>query len=238
MTKAHILSEIKRTAEANGGTSLGVARFEQETGINPYDWQKFWPRFSDAVREAGYTPGEFVIAFKDEDLLRKYANLTKELGRLPTGGDLNVKGHVDPAFPSEKVFRRWGGKPELIKRLGAFCKEHEQFDDVLQLCEEYAPRSRSVSDTPSAHSPVGFVYLAKSGRYYKIGKTNAAGRREYELAIQLPEKVAQIHVIQTDDPTGIETYWHNRFRDKRKNGEWFDLNAADVTAFKKWRKIA
>jgi hypothetical protein len=36
----------------------------------------------------------------------------------------------------------------------------------------------------------GSVYLVKSGPYYKIGSTNAVGRREYELAIQLPEKAA------------------------------------------------
>lgn len=73
----------------------------------------------------------------------------------------------------------------------------------------------------------------KSGRFHKIGHSNAAGRREYELAIQLPEKLKTIHVIRTDDPTGIEAYWHNRFKDKRKNGEWFDLTAADVAAFKR-----
>jgi hypothetical protein len=80
---------------------------------------------------------------------------------------------------------------------------------------------------------MGFVYLIKSGRFYKIGKTNAAGRREYELAIQLPEKATTIHVIRTDDPTGIEAYWHKRFEAKWKNGEWFDLNSADVQAFKR-----
>jgi hypothetical protein len=49
---------------------------------------------------------------------------------------------------------------------------------------------------------IGFVCLLRSGRYYKIGKTNAAGRRERELAIQLPEKAQTVHLIRTDDPAG------------------------------------
>ncbi len=79
----------------------------------------------------------------------------------------------------------------------------------------------------------GYVYLVKSGRFFKLGKTNAAGRREYELGIQLPEKVKTVHVITTDDAAGIEAYWHKRFAGKPKKGEWFQLTQADVSAFKR-----
>lgn len=73
----------------------------------------------------------------------------------------------------------------------------------------------------------------KSGRFYKLGRTNHVGRRHWELGIQLPEKLNLIHSIATDDPVGIEKYWHERFADRRANGEWFELTKADIDAFKR-----
>jgi hypothetical protein len=50
---------------------------------------------------------------------------------------------------------------------------------------------------------LGYVYLMKAGRFYKIGQTNALGRRE--RVIQLPEAARVIHSIKTDDP-----HWDRR----------------------------
>ena len=77
MDKAHIIREIRRTAEANGGVGLGWRRFEEETGIRYYDWYgKFWTRWSDAVREAGFEPNRMSEAYDDGFLLEKLVLIT------------------------------------------------------------------------------------------------------------------------------------------------------------------
>jgi hypothetical protein len=51
----------------------------------------------------------------------------------------------------------------------------------------------------------------------------------------LPEKCEVIHSFRTDDPTGIKAYWHRRFENKRREGEWFELTAQEIAAFRKRR---
>jgi hypothetical protein len=234
--KSHILDEIRRTAEANGGEVLGWRRFEAETGIKLGDWSKFWARWGDAIREAGLAPNEFTAAYDDGMLLECFARLTREMGRVPAWSDLKLRTRTDPGFPSEKVFRRFESKENLVKRLLEHCRAKGGWDDVVALCDGYVPRRKKREPKEQAAADgleIGFVYMLKSGRFYKIGRSNSVGRREYELGIQLPEAVTKIHVIRTDDPPGIEAYWHNRFAAKRKNGEWFELDVHDVRAFKR-----
>lgn len=235
MNREFILAEIRRTAAANGGIAPGWRRFRTETGIKTSDWLgKYWARWNDAVVEAGLTPNQMTAAFEDDELLEKYAAFVMEIGRLPTNADILLKANNDSDFPSEKTYRKFGTKSELVRRLAEYGREREDYEDVVALCEAYSPRIQDVpSDTDLEPRDFGYVYLMKSGRYYKIGRTNSVGRREYELAIQLPEQAETVHVIQTDDPVGIEEYWHKRFDGQRMKGEWFDLSQADIKAFKR-----
>ena len=94
---------------------------------------------------------------------------------------------------------------------------------MVRLCEEYAPRKEDAQpESPAGEVVMGYVYLIKMGKYHKIGMTKSVGRREYELNLQLPERTELVHAIPTDDPAGIEEYWHKRFVAKNTNGEWFE----------------
>jgi hypothetical protein len=241
MNKDHIIKEIQRTAKENGDVALGTGRFSQETGIKKHDWYgKYWARWGDAVREAGFTPNQMNEAYSPDWLIEKFLTLTRELGRLPVSGDLRMKARNDKDFPSHGVFDRLGSKRELVAKVVEFCQKHKDFEDVIPLCGAVAESDELLPGNDYAPSEkIGYVYLLKHGsrREYKIGKTFNTLRREGEIALQLPEKLEPIHYIQTDDPSGVETYWHTRFSEKRKEGEWFALTPSDVRAFKRWKRI-
>jgi hypothetical protein len=236
MTKLEIINEIKQTAAANGGVPLGWRKFATETGIREPDWKgKLWARWSDAVREAGFTPNEMKEAYGESELLEKYAKLAQDLAHLPTVTDIMLSASQGQAFPNWKtLMNQFGGKPQLVAKLREYCQARTEYASVIALCDSYVPQRGAEPDKLEPNGQqIGFVYLMKSAKFYKIGKANVTGRRHRELAIQLPERLIFVHEIRTDDPFGIEAYWHNRFADKRRGGEWFELNAADVAAFKR-----
>lgn len=232
--REHILSEIKRTAEANGGKALGRGTFRDQTGIRESDWYgRYWKTWGEAVQEAGYIPNTLQVAFTDDELLSNLATLIKELGKFPVKADLMMKARSDSTFPSPNTFARFGGKASRAKRVREFCRR-EGLNEIAELCESVTTVGDDTTKevSPRTHAVIGVVYLIKSGKFFKIGRTNSSGRRRYELKLQLPERAKLVHEIKTDDPRGIEEYWHKRFAAKRLNGEWFELSHDDVSAFR------
>lgn len=236
MEKQKILDEIKRTAAENDGVPIGRLRFFTETGIKESDWRgRYWVRWNDAVREAGFTPNKKTKAYDEDLIFGKLIEVIRDLGHFPVFAELKIRKQKDKSFPEAKTFQTRGSKRELIAQVIGYCRNRPDMEDVISICETElaeAPEKR-IDSASNSELQEGFVYLLKYGSNYKIGRTSVFGRRERELAIQLPEKANKIHMIKTDDSVGIEAYWHERFASKRKNGEWFALNSQDVKAFKR-----
>lgn len=75
----------------------------------------------------------------------------------------------------------------------------------------------------------GYVYLFKADNgVYKIGQSVDPDARITSLGVKLPYELESVHRIETHDMNELESDLHDRFADKRLEGEWFELTESDV----------
>jgi|SRR6185437_2814189 len=227
--REQILNEIRRLAKANSGQPPGSRRFERETGIRETSWHGvYWARWGDALKEAGLSPNERQGKSETSFIISKFIEAARHYGRLPTKTELRMYRRAHEDFPNDKTFHtHFGSKDALLANVRGRVQDKPEFRDVAAMFGPEPAKPREV------HPKEGLVYLIKSGVHYKIGRSDQLERRVKEIRIALPETATLVHSIRTDDPVGIEGYWHRRFADRRANGEWFKLSNADVTAFKR-----
>ncbi len=241
--KAFILGEIQRSAQ--GGRALGQNRFCKETGIKLHEWRgRYWARWGDAVIEAGLLPDTWQSALDEEYILKTLLGTTRSLRRLPTNSEILLQRRSDSSYPSPKAIRRLGKRDELKAKLLSYSSEHEAYADLTEIIS--LTHTEEISEKAEKFEGVrhtsGYVYIIKAQSCHKIGSTGAPYRRAAEIANQSASGAELIHCIRTDDPEGIEAYWHRRFASKRLNGvnkqsgEWFALSNDDLRAFslRKW----
>lgn len=227
-----ILSEIRRLAAANGGKAPGSRLFEAQSGIRESAWRGvYWARWNDAVVEAGLQPNARNESLTEQFCLTKYAEACRHFGKLPTAMELRMYQREVPDFPNVKtITRRFGSLNNIPARFAEWVKGKDEYADIAEMLGE-RPAIQPPEALPSTKE--GLVYLIRSGPHYKIGRSDELERRVKQIRVALPEVASLVHSIRTDDPAGIEAYWHRRFADRRANGEWFKLSSADVAAFKR-----
>lgn len=234
LPKEEILSRLKAIADSTGETP-GYRYFESCTGIKESDWIGiYWSKWSDAVVEAGLTPNTKKAQISEDALLASFANASLELGRLPTAPDMKMLSRQNPDFPGQRTFyRRFKNRESMLRALLAWIQDKPEYDPLLAFLPTFVETSIEDEEETESTLKEGFVYLLKSLAFYKIGRSDDIEKRIKQISIALPESVELVHVIRTDDPAGIEAYWHRRFADRRANGEWFKLSKEDIRAFKK-----
>lgn len=110
--------------------------------------------------------------------------------------------------------------------------EDPDIDRALSLVEQALQirARRQAQAVRRAHTTPGFIYVVRSGPYFKIGRTNKIERRMVQLGVQMPHPIEIVWTKYVTDMYRAEKYLHEMFAHKRLNGEWFDLDQPDLDA--------
>lgn len=108
-------------------------------------------------------------------------------------------------------------------------------EDLINLQKQYRKKRQFDNlkkDQPSVKKETtkGLIYILKaiSQPYYKIGKTIDINARLNQIQPALPFKTKLICTIPSNNINKDELFLHEKFKDKRTNGEWFDLSNEDI----------
>ena len=128
------------------------------------------------------------------------------------------------------------GVSDSMKTLSEIQNERFHLEQRLKELEKLEAKAAIRESAKAGKNPrslSGYVYLLQSpSGNYKIGRTSNPDDRLKTFSVKLPFEVEYVCVIQTDDMYALESNLHQRFWDKRVNGEWFTLSPEDVAHIK------
>ncbi len=74
----------------------------------------------------------------------------------------------------------------------------------------------------------GFIYIIKSGEYYKIGRAKDKDNRVKTYITENPKEIKLIFSHKVKNSKATERFLHQMFHKKKFRNEWFSLNEEDI----------
>jgi|GEM_PF-5415675 len=124
---------------------------------------------------------------------------------------------------------------QMIKHLQALKAWGDENIFEYNAAREASLLSPSASRSQGVRTPIsrpGFIYVIRSGRFYKIGKTSNPKTRIETYITENPNKVFVELCQKVDDYDRAEAVLHERFKEKRHSREWFKLEKEDLCCIK------
>jgi hypothetical protein len=235
MHREHITRRLADLAAERGG-HIGFRDFLKEVGLSE-QWlrgQVWYSGWNNLLTELGLQTRRFGPPERDPTIsVSAIAEFVCRLQRWPTEDEFRRERATNDTIPSVAYIRKLRRSGELANLIKPHAEANPNISALQLLASENTAVEEPLKGDSIKDRVQGYVYLLRSGRKYKIGKSNDISRRFREVRLELPEETVQVHSIATDDPAGIEHYWHRRFAAKRvRNTEFFLLDGDDVRAFK------
>lgn len=120
-----------------------------------------------------------------------------------------------------------------LQRYSMYCQFLRRYVTDYNETEHYWSHAfRAFEKYASWENPQpGYIYLLRAvtpDNHYKIGLSKDPVKRIESMGVKLPFPIEPLHQFPTNHRFKAEKNLHEKYADKRVNGEWFNLSDADV----------
>ena len=143
------------------------------------------------------------------------------------GGDILLPSDIQKLLPGLQKYASLGKHEIALQRIQEFNQQVlSPNNNPPKANTQPAPTWRPKPRIPKT----GYVYLIHlaTTQLYKIGFSKNPQQRCTALQKVAPAQLTILHIIETEDMVHTEQKLHGRFSNKRRNGEWFELDQQDL----------
>jgi hypothetical protein len=141
-------------------------------------------------------------------LIASRGTIAKSLERLVKRGFVTIHRNPNPKYKFDKT-RFFLFHPHAVNEAIAWLPEQKPLRGVK-----------------------GFVYVIKAVSTHKIGVTSSPKERLKQISRKMNAQAEYVLLKESDDIYGLESKLHEIFREKRIEGEWFNLEPSDIEAIR------
>ena len=148
VTKQEIIASIRNCAEELGRIPT-VAELKEIKKISLRTVRRFFGRYADALREAGFDPHGAGYRLDLDTLFRDWAGIARGMGKIPSLLEYSKQSR----YSVGPLLTRFGGWTEVPRGLLQFSREREvekEWGDVVALLEAHENVSRCADRSSSA----------------------------------------------------------------------------------------
>ena len=177
---------------------------------NDFEWKSWWEKYCDGMH--------FLVgSFNDDELLEK--------------GLRDSASIFDKEVENELIKWLYSGNRKILEKF------YNWFSDKMEEIreEEEKERNNILKREPlKKKKQEGYIYVIKSNKRYKIGRTLNLEQRIEKYITENPDKIEVILCEKVKDYVGVEKELHLIFEYKNHNREWFNLNNEDIKSIKNY----
>jgi hypothetical protein len=174
---------------------------------------------------------------KDAKYRKALAYIQSLMPYFEAVGHIDEYGSLYMGEDYDRVAKGLTSDPNVLMTIEAYEKDlvpvsKSTYEIAIDLRDYDRPVRQAPAPKPRKVR-TGYVYLLKADSgLYKIGRAIDPKNRGKTFGVQLPFEVDFVCTIKSDDYEALELELHEKFKDFRVRGEWFNLAPDDVEYIK------